>query len=309
MTEPTTVTPPSSLNDSSGTGKMSETAGKGGWLAFAAVLWLIAVLTIVRNYLAPTSGDIALATAATSLLQLTLAGILAGAAVGMWVSGQVAKRAPRVPRQIVTVAAGLVTGALASASVLLVRGMPAGAVWVLALVLGFAGAVGGALSMIRPQMIVSAAVVSTLVNLFVFYFMQINSGWLLPLFGANGTQAADQAASGLLSGAQALLTGLIGGYVAYRVMRREARLVGATPRWPLYLLAGGLPGLLWIVGDLVTRVGTSRLLTLVSSDAGGDRLVQQGLGSSRLNTGLVLFFIGAITAMVAFGRTLPRKAD
>ena len=72
---------------------------------------------------------------------------------------------------------------------------------------------------------------------------------------------------------------------------------------------GGLPGLLWIVGDLVTRVGTSRLLTLISSDASGDRLVQQGLGASRLNTGLVLFFIGAITAMVALGRTLPRKTD
>ena len=181
--------------------------------------------------------------------------------------------------------------------------------WVLALILGFAGAVGGALSMIRPQMIVSAAVVATLVNVFLFNVMQVNSSWLLPIFGADGTAAADQAASGYLSATQALVAGLIGGYVAYRVMRREARLAGVTPRWPLYLLAGGLPGLLWIVGDLVTRVGTSRLLTLVSSDAAGDRLVQQGLGASRLNTGLVLFFIGAITAMVAFGRTLPRKAD
>jgi MFS family permease len=309
MTEPTTVTPPSSINDSPGTGKMSETPARGGWLAFAAVLWLIAVLTIVRNFLAPTSGDIALAAAATSLLQLTLAGILAGAAVGIWVSGQVAARTSRVPRQVVTVAAGLITGALASASVLLVRGMPANAVWVLALILGFAGAVGGALSMIQPQIIVTAAVVATLVNVFLFNVMQVNSDWLLPIFGANGTAAADQAASGYLSAVQALVAGLIGGYVAYRVVRREARLAGVTPRWPLYLLAGGLPGLLWIVGDLVTRIGTARLLTLVSSDAAGDRLVQEGLGASRLNTGLVLFFIGAITAMVAFGRKLPRKTD
>ena len=49
MTEPSTVTPPSSINDSPGTGKMSETPVRGGWLAFAAVLWLIAVLTIAAE--------------------------------------------------------------------------------------------------------------------------------------------------------------------------------------------------------------------------------------------------------------------
>ncbi|HCT79074.1 MAG TPA: hypothetical protein DGT23_21430, partial [Micromonosporaceae bacterium] len=91
--------------------------------------WLIAVLTMLRRMLGPDGGDIALATAAGSLLQLTLAGILAGAAVGLWASCQVAARSARIPRQLVTVVAGLLTGALASISVLLVRGMPTGAIW------------------------------------------------------------------------------------------------------------------------------------------------------------------------------------
>jgi hypothetical protein len=30
------------------------------------------------------------------------------------------------------------------------------------------------------------------------------------------------------------------------------------------------------------------------------------LGASRVNTGLALFFIGGLTAMIAFGRTLKR---
>ncbi len=308
MTEPTTVTPPSSINESPEGVKTSETA-RGGWLAFATVLWLIAVLAMLRNYLAPTAGDVALATAAGSLLLLTLSGILAGAAVGLWAGAQVAARAVRVPQRLVTISAGLATGALASAAVLLVRGMPGGAVWVLALILGAAGAIGGALSVLRPQMMVTAAVVATLVNLFLFNVMQLNSSWLLKVFGADGTDAGNQAAAGYLSAAQALVAGLVGGYVAYRVMRREANAVGVSPRWPLYLLAGGIPGLLWIVGDLVTRLGTARLLTFASTDAASDRMIEQSLGASRLNTGLVLFFIGAITAMVAFGRTLPRKAD
>ncbi|HCU51799.1 MAG TPA: hypothetical protein DGG94_18700 [Micromonosporaceae bacterium] len=271
--------------------------------------WLIAVLTMLRRMLGPDGGDIALATAAGSLLQLTLAGILAGAAVGLWASCQVAARSARIPRQLVTVVAGLLTGALASISVLLVRGMPTGAIWVLALILGIAGAIGGALSTLRPQMIVYAGVVATLLNVFFFNVMQLNSSWLLRMFGADGTDAGNQSAGGYLAFTQALFAGVLGGYVAYRMMRREASAAGATPRWPLYLLAGGIPGLLWIVGDIITRVGASRLLTMASSDTAGDKLIQHGLGSSRLNTGLVLFFIGGITAMVAFGRTLPRRPD
>jgi hypothetical protein len=291
----------SSTAESLGTRKTGEPA-KGGWLAFAAVVWLVLVLAALRRSLVPDSGDLALATAAGSLLQLTLAGILAGAAMGLWAAGQLA----RAPRALVTVAAGLLTGVLASAAVLFVRGMPGGAVWILALALGLAGAIGGGLSALRPQVIVYAGVIATLVNLVFFNVMQLNSSWLLRVFGADGTDAGNQAAGGYLSFTQALVAGLLGGYVAYRVVRRGAP---ASLRWPFYLLAGGIPGLLWIVGDIITRIGVSRLLTLASADPDGDKVIMHSLGASRINTGLVLFFIGGLTAMIAFGRTLKRPSE
>jgi hypothetical protein len=287
----------SSTAESLGTQKNHEPA-RGGWLAFVAVAWLVLVLAALRKSLVPDSGDLALATAAGSLLQLTLAGILAGAAMGIWAGGQFA----RFPRPLVTTAAGLITGALASVAVLFVRGMPNGAIWVLALALGLAGAIGGALSALRPDVIARAGVIATLVNLAFFNLMQLNSSWLLKVFGADGTDAGNQAAGGYLSLTQALLAGLLGGYLAYRVVRQS----GVTLRWPYYLLAGGTPGLLWIVGDLITRIGAARLLTLASVDPNGDKVIMHSLGASRVNTGLVLFFVGGLIAMIAFGRTLKR---
>jgi hypothetical protein len=292
---------PSSTVRSPGTQKNAEPA-RGGWLAFAALAWLVLVLAVLRRSLIPHSGDLALATAASALLQLTLAGMVAGGAAGLWAAG----RFTRPPRALVTVGAGLLTGALASVAVLFVQGMPTGAVRVLAFVLSLAGAAGGGLSALRPNAIVYAGVLATLVDLVFFNVMQLNSSWLLRVFGADGTSAGDKAAGGYLSLTQALVAGLLGGFVAYLVVRRFSN---GTVRWPLYLLAGGIPGLLWIAGDIVTRMGVSRLLTLASADPAGDRLIIQGLGASRINTGLVLFFVGGLTSMIAFGRTLKRPQD
>jgi hypothetical protein len=283
---------------SPGTRKNDEPA-KGGWLAFAAMAWLVLVLAVLRRSLIPHSGDLALATAAGALLQLTLAGMVAGGAAGLWAVGQIT----RAPRALVTVSAGLVTGILASLAVLFVRGMPSGAIWVLALALALAGAVGGGLSALRPNMIAYAGVLATLVDLIFFNVLQLNSSWLLKVFGADGTDAGNKSAAGYLSLTQALLAGLLGGYLAYRVVRRTA---GGEVRWPSYLLAGGIPGLLWIAGDIMSRVGVARLLTLASADPAGDRVIMSSLGASRINTGLVLFFVGGLTAMIAFGRTLKR---
>jgi hypothetical protein len=275
-------------------------ATRGGWLAFVAVAWLIAMLTVLRRFIEPSSGDTALATAAGSLMQLTLAGILAGAAMGSWAAARF-QNLQRGTRYALPVLTGVLTGAVAGVAVLLVRGMPSGAVWTLALVLGLSGAVGGGLSTIRPAAIVRAGVTSTIVAVIIFNLLQLYSTPLLNLFGADGTQAGNDAANGYLRTTQALIVGVTGGLIAFWIMRRE----GVT-RWPLYLLAGGLPGLLWIVGDIFTRVGTAKLLTLASTDAFGDRVIQHGLGTSRIITGMVLFFLGAITAMIALGRTMRK---
>jgi len=289
MTEPAVATPVPATTSAAST--------PGGWLAFGGITVLVAALTILRRALGQDGGDVALSIAYSALPLLTLAGITGGASVGHWIFC-------RYRRTVLSVAAGAVTGALASAAVLLVRGMPGSAVAVVAAVLAVAGALGGAMTAIRPIEIIRGGCAATLAALFTFILVAFNSSWLLEVFGADGTDAGVKAANGLLAGAQALTVGLVGGLIAFFVMRRSE----ATLRWPAYLIAGGMPGLLWIVADLFTRVGTARLLTLASSDTAGDQIIQSGLGVSRINTGLVLFFVGALTAMIAFGRTLPRKA-
>jgi len=269
---------------------------RSGWIAFAGIALLIAALAILRRSLSIDTGDVALSIASGSLPMLTLSGISAGAAMGLWAVHFIR----RVPRFAASVLAGSATGVLASASVLMVRGIPSSAVLVLALALALSGALGGAIAAIRPTEIPRAGVPATLVALVMFFVVAFNSSWLLPIFGADGTAAGIHSANGLLAGAQALLVGLVSGIVAYFSIRRS----GAAVRWPIYLLAGGLPGLLWIVADLFTRVGTTRLLALASADPTGDRLFSSGLGAGRINTGLLLFFVGGLTAMIAFGRTL-----
>lgn len=289
MTEPATITR---------TAPGGSAAAPGGWLAFGGIAMLIVVLSILRRSLSLGTGDLALSTAYSSLPLLTISGITAGASVGLWVFG-------RYGRTLFSVLAGAATGALASAAVLLVRGVPGAAVAVMAAVLALAGAIGGVLTAIRPIEIVRGGITATLMALLVFFLVAFNSSWLLRVFGDDGTQAARESANGLLAGAQALTVGILGGLIAFWVIRRSR----ATVRWPAYLLAGGMTGLLWIVGDLVTRIGTARLLALATSDTAGDQAFQRGLEYARINTGLVLFFVGAITAMIAFGRTLPKKVE
>lgn len=277
-----------------------HTPSRHGWIAFAGIALLIAALVVLRRSLSPGSGDVALVIAWGSLPLLTLSGISAGAAAGLWAVAVF----NRVPRIAASVLAGSATGILASAAVFMLRGVPSSAILVLAAALALSGALGGAIAAIRPAEIARGGVPATLASLLLFFVVAFNSSWLLPLFGADGTAAGNHSANGLLAGAQALLIGLISGLVAYFTIRRS----GATCRWPVYMLAGGLPGLFYIVADLFARIGTTRLLSLATADTTVDRLVSSDLGAGRINTGLVLFFVGAITAMIAFGRTLKPSA-
>ncbi|HEX6682045.1 MAG TPA: hypothetical protein VF062_04590 [Candidatus Limnocylindrales bacterium] len=273
---------------------------RSGWIAFAGIALLVAALAILRRQLSLDTGDVALTIASGSLPLLTLSGISAGAAMGLWAVHFI----QRVPRIAASVLAGSATGVLASAAVFMVRGIPSSALLVLALALALAGALGGAIAAIRPTAIPRAGVPATLVALLLSFVVAFNWSWLLPLFGADGTAAGNHSANGLLAGAQALLIGLVSGVFAFFSIRRSR----ASVRWPVYMVAGGMPGLLWIVADLFTRIGTTRLLSLASSDTTADRLLSGDMGAGRINTGLVLFFVGAVTAMVCFGRTLKPSA-
>ncbi|MFJ8577125.1 hypothetical protein [Micromonospora sp. NPDC093277] len=86
-----------------------------------------------------------------------------------------------------------------------------------------------------------------------------------------------------------------------------AELESSALRWPAYLIAGAGPGLLLLLTEVIIRVGGRGLLDLAAALSEADQVAQTALGTSRIDNGIWVLFVGALTALVAFGRTLgPR---
>src|SRR6266545_3308550 len=165
-----------------------------------------------------------------------------------------------------------------------------------------ASLVGGIVAGVRPARAVAAALAGLLAWFAVGVIQGLFSGRLLNVFGAGGTVASRGIASDRLSLAIAVLGGVVAGAAAYAYLRRGQG--DESWRWPVYLVAGGGPGLLLLAADLVTIVGGAQLLRAVGSISPFDRAVVAFLSESRIKTGLVVYFAGALTALLAFGRTM-----
>jgi hypothetical protein len=63
-----------------------------------------------------------------------------------------------------------------------------------------------------------------------------------------------------------------------------------------------------LIAEAVTRIGGTRLVALAAAGSEIDRYNFAKAAGSRLNHALVVLFLGGITAMIMFGRTLPRRA-
>jgi hypothetical protein len=99
-----------------------------------------------------------------------------------------------------------------------------------------------------------------------------------------------------------LVSGIAAGLAGYAVLRRM-RPVGLSG----YLAAGGMAGGLLLAAEMITRLAVPPLLDLAGGRTGDDPLVLQLTGQARLNAGLLVFFAGAITSLVALGRGMPRR--
>ncbi len=76
---------------------------------------------------------------------------------------------------------------------------------------------------------------------------------------------------------------------------------------PGYLCAGALPGVLLLVAEAITRIGGKQVFAAVAGLSEGDKVLLDYWKNSRLNQALVVLFVGAIVALVCFGRSLPSK--
>ncbi|MGH3739645.1 MAG: hypothetical protein ACRDT6_29195, partial [Micromonosporaceae bacterium] len=126
---------------------------------------------------------------------------------------------------------------------------------------------------------------------------------LRDLLDGAGTGPEIGAAQVTLARLTGVLAGVAAGLVSYAVLRRyrPIGLFGHTG-------AGAAAGLFLLVAEVVTRF----TLASVVSEAGGmarDEIwLLQWLGEARLNGALIITFVGAITGLIALGRSMPRKA-
>jgi iron complex transport system permease protein len=273
-------------------------------LALAGLLWMAGLLWSARATITGRAdAEMEVTSTAYALPGAISASLVAGAAVALAVVAAVSRR--RVPgattRFAVATGTGLALGLLGALVIITINTEG----WVYAVVGGSVAAaatIGGALAGLRVPRVVAAICWGAIAVFVVGVLLTFLQDFLFGLFGAGDSAASRAGAAGRYSFTQATLSGLAAGMVAFFVLRRAAL------SWPWHALAGAGPGLLLIVGELLTRTAGSRVLELAGKVSELELVVQRTLSGSRLNSALIVLFVGAVTAIIAVGRTL-RPAD
>ena len=281
-------------------------------LAVLALGWLAAMLWIGQAEI--TSSDInsiVIAMAALALPGLISASMVGGAAASVAVANLLTRRGVRrsTPRFAAAVGAGLLTGLLAALTVTLSYGN-GDSITVLAGTVAAAATVGGIAGGIRAVPVVGAVVTAGLAVFIINSALNYFKDPLLSLYGFGDTDQSQTNALAWFSRTGSISGGLAAGLLVFGYLswarRRAATLTThpAPPRWPAYLIAGAGPGLLLVAAELLTHTAGARLLAAAGSLSEVDRGLQDSLSESRFDQALIVLFVGALTALIAFGRTL-----
>ncbi|MFV2113497.1 hypothetical protein ACFHW0_14300 [Micromonospora sp. LOL_025] len=287
-------------------------------LALLSLGWLAAMLWSTREVISfAAAGLTAISLSAFALPGVISAALVAGAGFALFGVDLLARRgSDRVTlRFVAAIGTGLLVGLAAAFAINLTYADNA-TTNVIAATTAAAATVGGAIAGARSGSVVGAVVAAALGTLiFVVAFSRARDP-LFDLFGGGDTQESLLSAAKWVSRTESLLAGLLAGLLAFGYLtlarRRAARHDAAAPapRWPAYLLAGAGPGLLLIVAEVIIRVGGRSLLDLAGALSEADAVAQTSLGTSRIDNAIWVLFVGALTAMIAFGRTLgPAHAD
>ncbi|MGC5053556.1 hypothetical protein ACLQ2S_19090 [Micromonospora sp. DT48] len=278
-------------------------------LALLAAGWLAAMLWSTREAISSaTAGVTAVSLSAFALPGVISAALVAGAAVGLAVGEPVARRTERVTlRFAVAVGAGLLVGLLAALAIDLTY---AGDVTTrtIAGTTAAAAVIGGALAGARNGAVVGAVAAAALGTLLFVVAFSLARDPLFDLYSAGDTQQALVNAASWVSRTESLLAGLIAGGLAFGYLtwarRRAERDGDDAPRWPAYLVAGAGPGLLLLLTEVIIRVGGRSLIDLAAALSDADAVAQTSLGTSRVDNAIWVLFVGALAAVISFGRTL-----
>jgi hypothetical protein len=294
-------------------GTAERPSSAGIVLAFAGVLWMAAMLWSARATITGrTDAEMEVTSAAYALPGAVSASLVAGAAVALAVlavAGRGGRTLGATLRFAIATGAGLVLGLLGAVSIITINTDG----WVYAVIGGTVAAaatIGGALAGFREPRVVAAACWAAIAVFAVGFVLNYLQSPLLNLFGSGSSSASQANAANWSSFTQALLSGLAAGLVAYRSLRRaRLRGDGTDVGWPLYALAGAGPGLLLVLAEGLARTAGARVLELAGKVSELELTVQRMLSGSRLNSALIVLFVGAITAIIAVGRTMTPAPD
>ncbi|GAB3970363.1 hypothetical protein [Plantactinospora veratri] len=209
-----------------------------------------------------------------------------------------------------SLAVGLSVGFLAALVVTLSYG-EGSAIMVLAGTVAAAATVGAIVGGLRNTLVVAAIVAAGLAVFAVGFVLNYFKDPLLDLYGFGDTEASQINASHWFARTVSLASGLAAGLLVFGYLRAAGRraVERATaalppPRWPAYLIAGAGPGLLLLTTEILTRTAGAEVIRLAGAISDADQIVQADLGRSRINHLMLVLFVGSLTAMIAFGRTL-----
>ncbi|RZU73450.1 hypothetical protein EV384_1853 [Micromonospora kangleipakensis] len=297
-----------------GTGRVTFAPG-AVVLALVAVGWLAAMLWSTRAAIhSAEAGVTAISLSAYALPGVISAALVAGAAVALAATNPLTRRTERATlRFLAAVGTGLLVGLAAALAINLTYADNA-TTNTIAGTTAAAAIIGGAVAGARNARVVGASAAAALtVLIFVVAFSRARDP-LSDLFGAGDTQESVLSAAKWVSRTESLLAGLLAGLVAFGYLtwsrRRARRDPAAPPRWPAYLVAGAGPGLLLLLTEVIIRVGGRTLLDLAAALSDADEVAQSALGTSRVDNGIWVLFVGALTTLIAFGRTLgPAGVD
>jgi hypothetical protein len=271
-------------------------------VALLAVVWLVIDLGIA--YKTVRAGVLADTQVALIISSITAAALVAGAAVGVLAVGRLARRFGGIERAVARVLAGAAAGT--AVAVIAVLGMliayhTGSAVPAVAITVAVAAIGGGALAAIRPTATIAAGLAGSLAYTVVSVVEAFFRDSLLRLFGAGtDTVAAYASAEIKLSLVVSLLTGIIAGATAFLFLRRS----GLTLPWPAYLVAGAVPGALLLIADGVAWVGAIQLRRAIGAMSEFDRISLSMLQPAKINSEMIVLFVGTVTTMILVGRTL-----
>ncbi|MEU8657636.1 hypothetical protein [Actinoplanes philippinensis] len=281
-------------------------------LAVAAVGWTAAMLWSARASIT-SRADAAMEVTSTAyaLPGAVSADLIAGAAVALlaltlagrrWTLGATARFA-------VATGTGLLVGVVSAIPIITINTL--GTIYAaVGGTVAAAATIGGALAGLRIPRVVAAAAAASVGVFLIGFVLNYFQEPVLNAFGAGDTASSANAAQ-WFSYSQAALSGLAAGLISYHLLRRAGRRDAPSTglRWPMYALAGAGPGLLLVIGELLSRTAGAKVLELAGKVSELERTVQELLSTARLNNALIVLFVGALTAIFAVGRTLDSPGD